>query len=186
MKKLFVVVMALCVLALASRVSAEVREGGVVVEIMKKAPATHECAVAGDTLTVHYTGRLKNAEGKVFDTSRKPGANPFSFALGQGQVIPAWEVGMEGMCVDEVRTITAPSSMAYGDSGITGVIPPKATLFFEVELLSLAHGAAHPRSTTSFEYMILVPLALVIGVVCFAGFRLLSGEDKGKIKSKKK
>ena len=186
MKTILAVVVVVCILAVTSQVLGETREGGVIVETTKKAPAKADCAFDGDTLTVHYTGRLKNAEGKIFDTSRKTGATPFSFNLGRGQVIQGWEVGMLGMCVGEIRTIVAPPAMAYGDAGFSTVIPPKATLFFEVELLGLDAGAGHPRGVSMQQVLILVPLLLVIGALCYFGYKLLNGEDKGKIKNKKK
>ena len=88
----------------------------------------------GDSLTVHYTGMLE--DGTKFDSSVDRGA-PFNFILGIGQVIEGWEKGMEGMKVGEKRKLTIQPEYAYGERGVPGVIPPNATLIFEVELLEI-------------------------------------------------
>jgi FKBP-type peptidyl-prolyl cis-trans isomerase len=85
-------------------------------------------------VSVHYTGWLKN--GKKFDSSVDSG-EPFSFALGEGQVIKGWDEGVAGMKVGGARTLTIPANMAYGRSGAGGVIPPNATLVFEIELVDV-------------------------------------------------
>lgn len=91
-------------------------------------------AVAGKTVTVHYTGWLTN--GTKFDSSKDSG-RPFTFPLGGGRVIKGWDQGVAGMKVGGVRKLTIPPSLGYGASGAGGVIPPNATLVFEVELLSV-------------------------------------------------
>ena len=88
----------------------------------------------GDSLTVHYTGMLE--DGTKFDSSVDRGT-PFNFILGIGQVIEGWEKGMEGIKVGEKRKLTIQPEYAYGERGIPGVIPPNATLIFEVELLEI-------------------------------------------------
>ncbi|MCL2024179.1 MAG: FKBP-type peptidyl-prolyl cis-trans isomerase [Coriobacteriia bacterium] len=92
-----------------------------------------EEAVDGKTLEVHYTGTL--VDGTEFDSS--VGRAPFTFVLGAGRVIEGWDVGLVGMKVGGVRQLTIPAHMAYGDSGSGNVIPPGATLIFEVELLDV-------------------------------------------------
>lgn len=93
-----------------------------------------EEAVAGRTVVVHYTGTLTT--GEKFDSSVDRG-QPFSFLLGAGQVIAGWDQGVAGMKVGEKRRLTIPANLAYGDRGAGGVIPPGATLIFEVELLDV-------------------------------------------------
>lgn len=106
---------------------------GLGIEILQQ--GTGEEAVAGKTVTVHYTGTL--TDGTKFDSSVDRGT-PFSFILGAGQVIPGWDLGVAGMKVGEKRKLTIPSDLAYGDAGTPGgPIPPKATLIFEVELLEV-------------------------------------------------
>ena len=89
---------------------------------------------AGQTVQVHYTGWLTN--GQKFDSSRDRGA-PFEFPLGAGRVIQGWDVGVATMTVGSKRRLVLPGSLAYGPQGIPGVIPPNATLLFDVELLAL-------------------------------------------------
>lgn len=88
----------------------------------------------GDTLNVHYVGHL--LDGTKFDSSRDRSV-PFSFTLGGGQVIAGWDQGMLGMKVGESRKLTIPASLGYGSRGAGNIIPPNATLVFEVELLSI-------------------------------------------------
>ena len=91
-------------------------------------------AARGSTVDVHYTGWLTN--GTKFDSSLDRG-QPFSFTLGAGQVISGWDQGVAGMRVGGKRKLTIPSHLAYGERGAAGVIPPGATLVFEVELLGV-------------------------------------------------
>ncbi len=90
-------------------------------------------AVAGKTVSVHYTGWLTN--GQKFDSSLDRG-QPFEFKLGAGQVIPGWDQGVQGMKVGGKRKLTIPPAMGYGERG-AGPIPPNSTLVFEVELLGV-------------------------------------------------
>ena len=93
-------------------------------------------AVTGMKVTVHYMGTLM--DGTMFDASRNHGNDGFTFTLGAGQVIKGWDQGVAGMKVGGKRKLTIPSDLAYGPSGIGGVIPPNATLVFEVELLKVS------------------------------------------------
>lgn len=95
---------------------------------------TGDEALAGKSVTVHYTGWL--TDGTKFDSSKDHG-QPFTFQLGAGQVIRGWDQGVLGMKVGGTRKLTIPPSLAYGANGAGGTIPPNATLVFEVELLGV-------------------------------------------------
>jgi FKBP-type peptidyl-prolyl cis-trans isomerase FkpA len=102
---------------------------------------TGEEAKPGQVVSVHYTGWLTN--GTKFDSSLDRGT-PFQFMLGAGQVIQGWDKGVAGMKVGEKRKLTIPSNLGYGDMGAGNVIPPKATLVFEVQLLGVGNPNAKP------------------------------------------
>jgi FKBP-type peptidyl-prolyl cis-trans isomerase FkpA len=97
---------------------------------------TGATAQAGQQVSVHYTGWLYNdaVKGAKFDSS-KDRNDPFEFGLGQGMVIKGWDEGVQGMQVGGTRVLVIPPQLGYGARGAGGVIPPNATLMFEVELL---------------------------------------------------
>ena len=111
----------------------ETTQSGLQYEDLKEGAG--EAAKAGDTVEVHYTGRLK--DGKKFDSSLDRN-RPFSFKLGAGRVIKGWDEGIAGMKVGGTRKLIIPSDLAYGPRGTPdGAIPPNAQLTFEVELLKI-------------------------------------------------
>lgn len=95
---------------------------------------TGEPAKSGDSITVNYVGTLQ--DGTKFDSSVDR-EQPFTFTLGQNSVIQGWELGVLGMKVGEKRQLTIPPELAYGENGAGGVIPPNATLIFEVDMLGI-------------------------------------------------
>ena len=103
-------------------------------------PGTGAEAVPNEYATVHYTGWLYDStkpdqKGAQFDSSL--GGQPFQFMLGAGQVIPGWDQGVLGMKVGGKRRLVIPAELGYGDAGAGGVIPPGATLVFDVELIDV-------------------------------------------------
>lgn len=114
------------------------------VDLPAAAPLTVQ---SGDTITVHYTGKL--TDGTVFDTSRKPRqrsglVEPFQFTVGQKRVIAGWEEGFLGMKVNDRRILTVPPELGYGDRG-SGKIPGGATLIFDVEVIGISRPDEGPR-----------------------------------------
>jgi FKBP-type peptidyl-prolyl cis-trans isomerase FkpA len=104
-------------------------------------PGTGDGVTAGKIAVVQYTGWLYEAaapdnKGKQFDSSRTAG-QPFRFPLGTGQVIKGWDQGVLGMKVGESRRLIIPADLAYGDNGAGGVIPPGATLVFDIDLVAI-------------------------------------------------
>jgi FKBP-type peptidyl-prolyl cis-trans isomerase FkpA len=112
--------------------SSNTTASGLVIEEIQ--PGEGASAEAGRRVTVHYTGWLEN--GSKFDSS-KDRDEPFDFPLGRGHVIKGWDEGVAGMKVGGVRKLTIPPELGYGARGAGGVIPPNATLIFEVELLAI-------------------------------------------------
>jgi FKBP-type peptidyl-prolyl cis-trans isomerase FkpA len=110
-------------------------------EVADVVVGTGATAVPGSRVTVHYSGWLYDharpeRKGLAFDSSRD-GGKPFGFELGRGQVIAGWDQGVSGMRVGGQRRLVIPADLAYGASGAGGVIPPGATLVFDVELLGV-------------------------------------------------
>jgi peptidylprolyl isomerase len=141
-QRLFVsaILLALAVAPLASRPA---RAAGEVttpsgLRIIDVKPGTGPVPHAGQTVTVNYTGWLfvDGKKGKKFDSSLDR-AQPFSFTLGQSQVIKGWDEGVATMHVGGKRTLIIPPDLGYGASGAGGVIPPGATLMFDVDLLGV-------------------------------------------------
>jgi FKBP-type peptidyl-prolyl cis-trans isomerase len=109
-----------------------------IVDLQSGAGAT---IAAGQKAVVQYTGWLyetsaADKKGKEFDSSKNAG-QPFRFTLGAGQVIKGWDQGVLGMRVGGKRRLTIPADLAYGDAGAGGVIPPGATLIFDVDLVAI-------------------------------------------------
>jgi peptidylprolyl isomerase len=106
--------------------------------IIDVTPGTGPVPQAGQTVTVNYTGWLfvDGKKGKKFDSSLDRG-QPFSFTIGQGQVIKGWDEGVATMHVGGKRTLIIPADLGYGASGAGGDIPPGATLIFDVDLISV-------------------------------------------------
>jgi FKBP-type peptidyl-prolyl cis-trans isomerase len=110
-------------------------------EIGELKPGAGAAITAGQKAVVQYTGWLyetsaPDKKGKEFDSSRNAG-RPFSFVVGAGQVIKGWDQGVLGMKVGERRRLTIPAELAYGDVGAGGIIPPGATLIFDVDLAAI-------------------------------------------------
>jgi FKBP-type peptidyl-prolyl cis-trans isomerase FkpA len=103
-------------------------------KVEKLAEGTGDAPKAGDRVVVHYTGWL--TDGKKFDSSVDR-REPFEFILGRGQVIKGWDQGVAQLRVGDKARLTVPPELGYGPRGAGGVIPPNATLIFEVELLEV-------------------------------------------------
>jgi peptidylprolyl isomerase len=136
----FTILLALATVPLASQ---HARAAGEIttpsgLRIIDLKPGTGSMPQAGQTVTVNYTGWLlvDGKKGKKFDSSLDR-SQPFSFTLGQGQVIKGWDEGVATMHVGGKRTLIIPPDLGYGATGAGDVIPPGATLIFDVDLLSL-------------------------------------------------
>jgi peptidylprolyl isomerase/FKBP-type peptidyl-prolyl cis-trans isomerase FkpA len=105
---------------------------GIKIEILKEGEG--ESAESGNTISVNYVGMLE--DGTVFDSSVERGV-PFTFTLGINSVIQGWEVGVVGIKKGETRKLTIPPQLAYGQQGVSGVIPPNSTLIFEITLIEI-------------------------------------------------
>ncbi len=108
-------------------------DNGLIIENMEIGDGTE--AQDYNKVVVNYTGKLE--DGSIFDSSLNPGREPFTFTLGVGSVIKGWDIGVKGMKVGGRRRITVPPELGYGDKGAGSVIPPGATLIFDVDLLEV-------------------------------------------------
>ena len=108
-------------------------DNGLIIENMEIGDGTE--AQDYNKVVVNYTGKLK--DGSIFDSSLNPGREPFTFTLGVGSVIKGWDIGVKGMKVGGKRRLTVPPELGYGDKGAGSVIPPGATLIFDVDLLEV-------------------------------------------------
>jgi FKBP-type peptidyl-prolyl cis-trans isomerase len=120
------------ILLVASATAADKNESQVKTEDLVLGTGTE--AATGDTVGVHYTGWLE--DGTQFDSSLDRGV-PLEFTIGEPGIIPGWSEGVPGMKVGGKRRLTIPPALAYGPSGFGGVIPPNATLIFEIELVEI-------------------------------------------------
>ena len=111
----------------------QVMDNGLIIENIEMGQGSE--AKEYNKITVNYTGKLE--DGSIFDSSLKKGRDPFTFTLGVGSVIKGWDLGVKGMKVGGKRKLTIPPELGYGDQGAGTVIPPGATLVFEIELLSV-------------------------------------------------
>ena len=108
-------------------------DNGLIIENMEIGDGTE--AQDYNKVVVNYTGKLE--DGSIFDSSLKPGRQPFTFTLGIGSVIKGWDIGVKGMKGGGRRRLTVPPELGYGDKGAGSVIPPGATLIFVVDLLEV-------------------------------------------------
>eukprot|EP01116_Phalansterium_solitarium_P020178 TRINITY_DN5880_c0_g1_i1.p1 TRINITY_DN5880_c0_g1~~TRINITY_DN5880_c0_g1_i1.p1 ORF type:complete len:134 (-),score=47.52 TRINITY_DN5880_c0_g1_i1:94-495(-) len=130
-----VLILAVFVLLAAAAFAEEKKKEHVRIGVTYKPPTCDRKTQRGDTLKIHYVGTLKS-DGSKFDSSRDRN-DPFSFKLGEGQVIAGWDQGLRGMCIGEKRRLTIPPSLGYGDSGAGDKIPGGSTLVFETELIDI-------------------------------------------------
>jgi FKBP-type peptidyl-prolyl cis-trans isomerase FkpA len=136
-----VVVLISLIAACGGKPGADPSDEVISMKTLELKPGAGESIAAGKIAVVHYTGWLyeasaKDNKGRQFDSSRSTG-RPFRFPVGAGQVIKGWDQGVLGMKVGESRRLIIPADLAYGNSGAGGVIPPGATLVFDVDLVAI-------------------------------------------------
>jgi FKBP-type peptidyl-prolyl cis-trans isomerase len=141
LRQIGVVVLAGLIAACSGKPAAAPTSGVNSMQTMEIKPGTGVGLTAGKIAVVQYTGWLYDAAakdniGKQFDSSRTVG-RPFRFPVGTGQVIKGWDQGVVGMKVGESRRLIIPADLAYGDRGAGGVIPPGATLVFDIDLVAI-------------------------------------------------
>eukprot|EP00483_Globobulimina_turgida_P002665 UN02670 len=140
--KLLLIVLLFCIISVYSAKPDLPKDAKLRIGVKKRIPE-EECTIKsrkGDKLSMHYVGTLRKDDSK-FDSSRDRDS-PFEFTLGSGQVIKGWDQGLVDMCAGEIRKLTIPSDMGYGDKGSPPKIPGGATLVFEVELLDITNRKA--------------------------------------------
>eukprot|EP01123_Difflugia_compressa_P013913 TRINITY_DN675_c0_g1_i3.p1 TRINITY_DN675_c0_g1~~TRINITY_DN675_c0_g1_i3.p1 ORF type:complete len:195 (+),score=38.50 TRINITY_DN675_c0_g1_i3:79-663(+) len=145
-------------------------EPTITIEEITKPDDCPQQAQDGDTVYIHYTGSLASS-GKVFDTSKERG-EPMAVQLGTGRTIPGFEQGLRGMCVGQSRKVTIPPELAYGDKGVSPLIPPRSTLVFELECMHIDRPTI-VRDFVPFLQAVL-PVFLLIGVVVYLYYRAQS------------
>jgi len=131
--QIILAVLVLCLTGCENKRSIITMENGLIVEELVIGEGIE--AQDYNKVVVHYTGTLE--DGSVFDSSLKPDRGAFTFTLGVGSVIKGWDLGVNGMKIGGKRKLTIPADLGYGDKGAGNVIPPGATLIFEVELLEV-------------------------------------------------
>jgi FKBP-type peptidyl-prolyl cis-trans isomerase FkpA len=141
LSKIGVVVLVGLIAACSGKPSATPTSGVSTMQSVEIKPGTGEALTAGKIAVVQYTGWLyeaaaKDNKGRQFDSSLTQG-RPFRFPVGTGQVIKGWDQGVVGMKVGESRRLIIPADLAYGDRGAGGVIPPGATLVFDIDLVAI-------------------------------------------------
>jgi FKBP-type peptidyl-prolyl cis-trans isomerase FkpA len=141
MRNIGILVLAGLIAACSGRPAPATSGGVSAMQSVQLKAGSGEAIAAGKMAVVQYTGWLyeasaKDNKGKQFDSSRSSG-QPFRFPLGTGQVIKGWDQGVLGMKVGESRRLIIPADLAYGDSGAGGVIPPGATLVFDIDLIAI-------------------------------------------------
>jgi len=152
-----------------------------------------ECIVKakkGDTVKVHYTGRL--TDGRIFDSSIEAKRDPIEFELGAGRVIPGWERGIAGMCVGEKRILSIPPELGYGNQEV-GPIPAGSTLIFETELVEISQfgpGLHENVEVGSFSLPVtkssLGFLAIVVGFFGVVGYLIKAKPELDKLEKRAK
>ncbi|XP_078287581.1 peptidyl-prolyl cis-trans isomerase FKBP11 isoform X1 [Rhinoraja longicauda] len=149
------------------------------VEVLLKPEGCPELSKFGDTLHIHYTGKLE--DGTLFDNSLI--RDPLAVELGKKQVIPGLEQGLLDMCVGEKRKLTIPSNLAYGKRGFPPAIPGDAALLFETELVTLVKSTYWKKMVDNV--IPIVSLLLIPGLLCLISYYLYSKAHPPKISKRK-
>jgi len=156
------------------------------IEVLFKPTDCSETAASGDTVNLHYIAKFAN--GQSFDNSRQRDT-PMEVQLGANKIIPGVEQGVIGMCVGEKRKIVIPPELAYGNKGVAGIIPPKSTLVFEMELMSMSKQSITDRIV---PFMVTVSPGVILAIIVYVIYvKATEKKQKGKnpasfIKSKLK